>query len=165
MRIILVLIASILLIACATRKVSSIELISPEQSSYWGHQVIFTKADTVFVDTSFYNDLSLQPFVDPVHFMRNKTVGKDLNFQGNLRPQFDWMLGLDMKKIKRLHRRSRRSDCVCYEYLVKADNSYFSIYLPEDTTCYDPGITSDLKQLETLFVFEKDTSFTVIYGQ
>ncbi|MBL4706617.1 MAG: hypothetical protein JKY54_18960 [Flavobacteriales bacterium] len=151
--------------SCTVQQLSEIEIISPEKNIYWGNQVLLVANDSIGVDTSYYNDLSLQLFVDPVHFNNNKIPLANLHFYDSLRPSFEWIKQLEYRQLKKLNRKSRRSKCVCYEYRLKLSKESISLYVPEDTACYSPAIKEELYLINDLFIYEKDTCFRVLYTQ
>ena len=152
-------------LGCKVKQLTNLEIISPQKNNYWGYQVLTLENDTIGIDTSYYNDLSLQPFVDPVHFNKNKKPLPDLYFKDSLRASFQWIKTLEYQKLKRLNRKSRRSKCVCYEYRITLPTKSISVYVPEDTTCFPSSICQELDLLNRLFIYEKDTSYQVLYSQ
>jgi len=157
--------AAILISSCAVQEIEKLEIVSPEKSNYWGNQVLILEQDTIGIDTSFYNDLSLQQFVEPGHFNKNKKAISDLHFVDSLRAPFNWIKQLNYSELKKLNRKSRRSKCICYEYRVLLEEESISIYVPEDSLCFPSKIKKELILLNELFIFEKDTSFRVLYSQ
>ncbi len=151
--------------SCTVKPISTIEVVSPEQNPYWGRQVVIRMNDTVAVDTSFYLDLTLQPFVDPIHFQKNKKVVPDLLFPHPQREQFRWLNELDVKQITRLNRLSRKSRCICYQYDLILPEKTIAIYVPEDTSCYHAKIARDLANLSSLFIFVSDSSYAQAYSK
>jgi hypothetical protein len=149
---------------CSVLLLEEIEIVSPELNEYWGNQVLILNQDTIGIDTSFYNDLSLMKFVEPTHFNKNKIVTADLFFSDSLRPSFNWIQRLNYSALKKLNRKSRRSKCICFEYRFQLKEETIPIYVPEDTTCYPTKIKKELTLLNGLFIFEKDTSFRVLYS-
>lgn len=151
------MIGGILLIctSCMAKKMQYVEVISPHRSAYYGHQVVLRDSNGVQIDSSFYQDLKLQPFVESGHFFRNRTVQPDLVADTSKLESIKWFSSLSYGTLKRLSKASHGCSDACtpYEFFFRmnGERSSLVVYLPEDTTQYHPDWEAEMEHTRKLF--------------
>lgn len=141
--------------SCMVQNMQYVEILGPSPSAYFGHQVLMRDTNGVQVDTSFYRDMKLQPFVESGHFTRNTKISADLVLDTARNEAVKWFSELTYSSLKRLSKESHKhkGTCIPYEFLIRmnGEGSALTVYVPEDSTRYNPDWEEELFYTSKLF--------------